>query len=643
MWFRPGGAGSPGLYAFAIVGALILIAGVQPMAAHAEPGLEGVTGILNVPSAEAAKDGEVFAGFGRNENNLRFPGRTQRNYFLGVGFLPGLEISARYIDFPEIQDPSVPGFGTRKDRSVNVKFQLLDERSFPASFAIGVYDVGGGAAIERGKYAAVSKTVGAAKLTAGYGNDRFDGFFGGVEVAAADELDLLYEYDSHSHNFGVRVNPHPDWHLTLASVSNGFNFGVSYTKTLTGNRNPKEEVPVQPVERMPLAAGTSAEELDQLAGKLAATGLDNVMLKAAGDELAVKYENRRFRHDEDAWAFVCLWAAAYAPETVEKLRIVSRREGYYTITTEYSRDDLLDYVNGECTAAELAAKAVIRDYRGPGYEFDTTSGLFRPAAGGTDLYFTIANTVDLGQPNTPVKQRTGLGVKHETVLADHFTFTGYEEIPISNNLDNRDSPFAVRETLNYYSAREGGLYGFASGGYFGGHRWGGRAEVRKYFDESRFDLGVSSGYVKNLALDDWQDELLFSASARLPRYDMSLTGYTGKFITGDEGYLLSAGRYFGGHEISFFYYNTDYTGNEAGVRFSLPVPGYPSHRASRLRAGVTPDYIYEYRTMGGYAASFLDPSRSVDQYRARLYPWHLRENLYLLRVAAGREGLGWVD
>ncbi len=643
MWFRPGGAGSPGLSAFTILCVFVLTAGFQPAALRAEPGLEGVTGILNVPTAEVAKDGEVFVGFGRNVNNLRYPGRTQRNYFAGVGFLPGLEITGRYIDFPEIQDPTVPGFGTRKDRSINLKFRLLDERRFPASFAIGAYDVGGEAAIERGNYAAVSKTLGRARLTAGYGNERFDGLFGGVELAAAKELDLLYEYDSHDHNFGVRVNPHPDWHLTLASVGGGFNFGLSYTKTLTSSRNPKEGLPPEPVEKKPLAEGTSGGELDRLAGELAANGLENVMLKAKGGELAVKYENRRFRHDEDAWAFVCLWAAVHAPPEVERLRIVSRREGHFVIVTEFNRDSLLGYVNGDRTAAELAAEATIRDYQVPGYEYDTTSGLFRPAAGGTDLYFTVANTVDLGQPNAPVKQRTGLGVKHETVLADHFTFTGYEEIPLSNNLDNRETPFAVRETLNYYFPAADGFYAFVSGGYFGGHRWGGRAEVRKYLDDSRFDLGVSGGYVKNRALDDWEDELLFSASARLPQYDLSLTGYTGRFITGDEGYLLSAARFFGGHEVSFFYYNTDYTGNEAGVRFSLPVPGYPAQRGSRFRAGVTPDYLYEYRTMGGYAASFLDPSRSIDQYRARLYPWYLRESLYLLRVAAGRTGLGGVD
>ena len=147
MWFRPGGAGSPGLSAFTILCVFVLAAGFQPAASRAEPGLEGVTGILNVPTAEVAKDGEVFVGFGRNVNNLRYPGRTQRNYFAGVGFLPGLEITGRYIDFPEIQDPTVPGFGTRKDRSINLKFRLLDERRFPASFAVGAYDVGGEAAI----------------------------------------------------------------------------------------------------------------------------------------------------------------------------------------------------------------------------------------------------------------------------------------------------------------------------------------------------------------------------------------------------------------------------------------------------------------------------------------------------------------
>lgn len=605
------------------------------LTAAAEPGLEGVTGILNVPTAEVAKDGEFYIGFGRNENKVRYPGREQRNYFVGVGFLPRLEVVARYIDFPEILDPSVPGFGTRKDRSVNAKLQLLSEECAPVSVAAGMYDVGGRAVIERGTYGVVSKTIGPVRLTLGVGDKRLDGVFGGVEISPIPELDLMYEYDTYDHNFGVRLNPHPDWHLTLGSVSDGFSWGVSYGKVLPSNRNPKGEPPAQRAERMPLVTGTEATDLDELANRLARQGLVDVMCKAREGELAVKYENRRFRREEDAWAFVCLWSAVHAPDAVERLRVVTRREHDFVVTTEFARDDLLAYVNGEMDGAEFCQRVAIHDYRSPGYEYSATSTMHARKSGSTDVFFYPANSLELGAAYAPVKQRSGVGVKHYTSVAPRLTIYGKEEIPISNNLDNRDNPFIIRELLTYSRAWEPSFFGLVEAGYFGEHRWGGQIELRKYWDDSRFDLGVTGGWVRNKRTDDWEDMILASGSVRVPSLDLSLTGYTGRFLSGDEGFMLAAGRRFGGYGVEFFYFNTEYTENEAGVRFSIPIAGFRESAPRRFRVSVAPDFLYEYRTSAPYSAEFLHFRGSVDEHRAWLYPWHLREHLNLLRLAAG--------
>ena len=605
------------------------------LTAAAEPGLEGVTGILNVPTAEVTKDGEFYIGFGLNENNVRYPGREQRNYFVGVGFLPRLEVVARYIDFPEIQDPSVPGFGTRKDRSVNVKVQLLSEDCAPVSVAAGMYDVGGRAVIERGTYGVISKTIGPARFTLGAGNKRLDGVFGGVEVSPVPELDLMYEYDTYDHNFGLRLNPHPDWHLTLGSVSDGFSWGVSYGKVLPSNRNPKDTPPAHLVKQTPLVKGIRAEELNSLAGLLAREGLVDVVCKAREGELAVKYENRRFRHDDDAWAFVCLWSAIYAPLEVGRLRIVTRNEHDFVVTTEFDRGDFMAYVNGEMDGAEFCRRVSIHDYRSPDYEYDVTSDLHAPKCGSTDVFFYPSNALDLGAAYAPVRQRSGIGVKHFTSIAPRLTFYGKEEIPISNNLDNRDNPFAIKELLTYSRAWERSFYGLVEAGYFGEHRWGGQVELRKYWDDSRFDLGVTGGWVRNKRTDDWEDQILASGSVRVPSLELSLTGYTGRFISGDEGFMLNAGRRFGGYGVEFFYFNTEYTENEAGVRFSIPIAGYCESAPRRFRISVAPDFLYEYRTSAPGSAKFLHFRGSVDERRAWLYPWHLRENLNLLRLAAG--------
>jgi len=631
----PGGGIARIQCSLVLAAGLALIALALPLRAWAAPGLEGVTGLLNVPTAEVAKDGELFLGCGRNENRVRYPGRTQRNYFAGVGFLPGLELTARYIDFPEIQDPSVPGFGTRKDRSVNAKLQLLAEERAPLALAVGMYDVGGKAVIERGTYAVATKTVGPAQLTVGFGDERFDGLFGGIALSPAPELELIAEYDSYDYNFGVRVSPHPDWHLTVGSAGGDFVAGLSYGKVVPHSRRPQDRPPEQAVVRAPLADDIQPENLDALAAQLAREGLENVECKARPGELAVKYENRRFRHEQDAWAYVCLWAAVHAPEGVEKLRIVSQREGLFSVVTEFDRGELLAYVNGELEAAEFARSLTIRDYAAPGYDYDYHSALHRPACGSTDVYLYPANTLDLGRPNAPVRQRSGLGIKHTTALARGITLFGREEVPLSNNLDNRDYPFAMQEVLNLYQMWEPGFYGVLQGGYFGEHRWGAQAELQKYWDGSRFSLGVSGGIARNKAWDRWDDQILAAGSVSIPRLDLTLTGRTGRFITGDEGYMLELGRRFGGYSVELFLYNTDYTDVEAGARVQVPLPGYAEAARHRWRLSVAPDYLYEYRTAPAHSAGFLHFGGRLDAFRMDLLPWHLRENLFLLRVAAG--------
>ena len=632
MWFRLGSVGRPAniprmMFVANIAALFLALALAAP--ASSEPGLEGVTGLLNIPTAEVLKDGEVTVGFGRNENNIRFPGRVQRNYFAGVGFLPRLEITARYIDFPEILDPGIPGFGTRKDRSVNAKFQLLSEDKAPLSFAVGVYDVAGRAVLERCAYGVATKTAGDFQFTLGVGEKRLDGVFGGVSYKPVREVELMYEFDTYDSNYGVRFNPHPDWHVTLGSVAGDFTYGVSFTKALPSSRNPKPLHEGVTLARKPVMDGEAGTVADLLAIELAQLGLENVRISINSGELDVEYENRRFRNEEQAWAFVCDWAARRAPADTTRVCVRSLRGQSPVVSTAFAPHDLIAYVNGEITDEEFAVKADIKD----GANERVQAKLRGSSIGATDLLFVPACTLDLGRSYQPVRQRSGIAIEHSTALGGGFSLSSREEIPISNNLDNRDSPFIVRGMLNHSAPLGGGWYSHVDAGYYNFHRWGGQAEIRKYWEESRLDLGVNAGIVDNSFSDSVDEQFQVSGSVRIPSLDLTLSGTTGRFIWGDEGFRLSANRRLGAYSVEFFYLNTTYTEDEAGVRVSIPLFGYSEH-TSGLRAGAAPVFNYEYRTAAAHRGELLYAGGSLSEYRAWLYPWHLRENLYLLREAA---------
>jgi len=297
---------------------------------------------------------------------------------------------------------------------------------------------------------------------------------------------------------------------------------------------------------------------------------------------------------------------------------------------------VLAYAGGEVSRDEFAGRARIFDYQPPGYEFDNESSLHQSAAFGTDVYFSPANTLDLGQPYAPVRQRSGIAIKHDTSLGHRFTFTGHTEIPLTNNLDAHDPPvpFIRNASINLYATGGETFYFLGSGGYFGDHRWGAKGEVRKFFANSRFDLGVIGAKVRDKRLDMNLEELLGTGNVRVPCYDLTLGAYAGRFLLGDDGWRVESRRYFGASEVAFYVYNTEATSTEAGVRFMLPLVGYDGKRYSRSRFTTAPFFSYEYRSSGYGGGDLLAWGNSVESFRKRLFPWYLREHLELIQGVA---------
>ena len=85
------------------VGALWLLAALP---AYGESNLDGVSGLLATPSAEVVREGDVEFAYGRYlTDHLRFEvPPIGRSYSAIVGYLPHLEITARFVDYPDTPD-----------------------------------------------------------------------------------------------------------------------------------------------------------------------------------------------------------------------------------------------------------------------------------------------------------------------------------------------------------------------------------------------------------------------------------------------------------------------------------------------------------------------------------------------------------
>lgn len=139
---------------------------VKPVVVTSAPTLNfyGVPGLIDLPSAEALPDGQFALGVSN------FGGQTRTNFTFQ--FLPRLSASIRYIS---IRDWDSDEFSTYRDRSFDVRYQLLKETDTLPAVTIGLQDLAG-TGIYASEYLVATKGFdrpfrlpGKVKVTAGLG------------------------------------------------------------------------------------------------------------------------------------------------------------------------------------------------------------------------------------------------------------------------------------------------------------------------------------------------------------------------------------------------------------------------------------------------------------------------------------------
>lgn len=127
----------------------------------------GLPGLVDLPSAEGMPDGQLAVTVSY------FGGQTRTT--LTFQALPRVTASFRYVG---IQDLNIAGFDTYRDRSFDVRFQLLREGKYLPAFAVGLQDFSG-TGIYAAEYFVATKNLdrpfglpGRVKVTAGLGFGR---------------------------------------------------------------------------------------------------------------------------------------------------------------------------------------------------------------------------------------------------------------------------------------------------------------------------------------------------------------------------------------------------------------------------------------------------------------------------------------
>lgn len=162
--------------------------------AAAAPSTNGSTGLIDVPTADALREGQFSIGyFHLDEKNV---------IAVGTNLAKDLELSVAVAEL-------APG----RETYVNLKYAVRQESVFLPGIAIGVEDIGGEE--DRSAYLVASKLLPFGfRIHAGAGGGRYGGLFYGIEKnltplakgGVFPDTSLIVEHDGHAMNYALRVS-----------------------------------------------------------------------------------------------------------------------------------------------------------------------------------------------------------------------------------------------------------------------------------------------------------------------------------------------------------------------------------------------------------------------------------------------------
>ncbi len=341
-----------------------------------EPSLIGQTGLVHMPDARIEGDGV-----------LRFGTSYEDPYFTlwsSVSFFPRLELSARYIKINRVPGfADAPELGDYRDKAFDAKLLLLEESQFAPAIAFGTQDYIG-TRLFPAHYVAFSKRVGDFDITAGYGERRIDGLFGGLRYSpsALPGWSLVLEQDANDYRRDFRadvsgVGQRPGgftyaleyrsgWYGTQLSFQDGDVAGNVYVAIPLMQREfvPKIDEPAPydiVTPRAPAAEwGADTRYAVTLAQALDRQGFSDIRLRLQGNMLELALAHGRISLVGRAVGRAARTALRLGPSDMNRLRITYTANEQPLLTYEFHDMTVLArYLAGSAARDQLQAASAI--------------------------------------------------------------------------------------------------------------------------------------------------------------------------------------------------------------------------------------------------------------------------------------------
>lgn len=624
---------------------------------HSTLSLQGFSGILNTPTGYVQEIGTLEALYNNHEDlfGQKRP-KSQDNYLFSVGFFNFAEIGGRLTEAE----------GIARDLSANAKLStapLTAQLPFKPAIAFGIQDLGGGSSFFNSTYLAASADpLPWLRLSAGYGwgPDRMEGTFGGVEIQAHDWVSLLGEYDTEETNVGLRMESPPLPYLparitfmaktALSGPSNntlafGLTFPLDMKKAMAETRSspqtqarqsqrthrdsnqaklstssadpsaaqPHVEGPDTALTAAPSGKKSGATQrktgLSSIRARLVDAGFANLRVGILNDTvLVIEYENLRFSHNElDAIGVVSGIASAEKIDGIDELDLVVKRKGLRMLLVKASYQEMRAWLEDPQAAAPLIR---VENDTSPAEQArfiteDSNSDWLHPSLIlAPDIRTFVGTEAGVFDYQLSIKPELQVTTWKGGVL------NARGDIPVSHssNLDD-GQPLAYART-NTRMDRLMLFQGISLAPTLIANLGAGMIlhDVNGTLNELVWSPGqgthrvrFAQAYAHDSDRDKDLDVWLGSYRMYIAALDLHLEATGGKFWGQDTGGLLTLKRFFGDTAISLYYKNTETEENRrweaAGIRISFPLTPRRDMKRAPVQLRGNEDWNYSQETV----------------------------------------------
>lgn len=604
--------------------------------------LQGFSGVLNTPDARVSAEGWLDAAYtNQKESQWRKKVPFQDNYLVSVGFFDFLEVGGRFTE----------ARNAGRDLSANLKLSSgALTRNYPLIpvLAVGVQDLGGGAAMLKSRYLVVSEELGPLRVSAGYGlgPDRMKGGFAGGALKLWDWFELLGEYDTRETNLGARVLLPQFWKIPVRlsataktsldyrpgnfDVAVGFSvpldFRVRAARPAAAEPGdgeaaaaPRGDAPLSaahpPEGVLPGATQAQAgpapepgegESPEVLRGRLVQDGMLNVGVGGRGRTLVVEYENSVFNHNElDALGLVAGRACRAAGSSWETLELLVKRRNLTLLRLRAPVKELRRFLAGDTGSAPEGLRIDVPPAgEGAPGELANRSWL------NTQLVIAPGLTTFIGTEYAPFDYLLSAKPELTTQLWTGALLHARWDIPLawSDNLDDgkpyRSSRASARlERLMLFQAIEPlpALTVSVGGGMVVHDRYGTLNEVRWSPGEGRHRLRLLQGWTREDGTGRNSRFILGSYRYFWAPLDLTVEGTAGRFWSEDEGGALELKRFWRDTAVSLYYKDTKGTDQKrwraVGLQLSFPLtPRRDMRPVAKLQVRGSDEWSYAQET-----------------------------------------------